>query len=44
MSADQILIGSLIIAGITTLVAMAVQVMRDADKLTDYNDEDYWNQ
>jgi len=44
MSLDQMLIGGIIVGGIVAIVEMIVLVIRDADKLTDYNDEDYWNQ
>lgn len=38
---DQILIAGPVAIGIATIVALIVQVIRDADDLTDYTDDEW---
>lgn len=43
MSSDQMLIGGIIVGAVVMIVTLVALVVSDAERYTDYNDEDYWD-
>lgn len=40
---DQMLIGGIIVGAVVMIVTLVALVVSDAERYTDYNDEDYWD-